>query len=114
MSAFLSELSTDEIQECAKQLEGVLDSHAKWLARLNETIICRLAPSADDMVEDAHCRCHFGQWYHSSHHHILERSPEFLEIGEIHLSNSAQHFPLVSVQPFPLVRKRPINNALVA
>jgi len=84
MNAFLSELSTDEIQECAKQLEGVLDSHAKWLARLNETIICRLAPSADDLAEDAHCHCHFGQWYHSSHHYILEQSPEFVEIGEIH------------------------------
>ena len=87
MSTFLSELSelsTDEIQECAKQLEEVLDSHAKWLARINETIICRLAPSADDTAEDAHCHCQFGQWYYSSHHHVLERSQEFLEIGEIH------------------------------
>lgn len=84
MNALLTELSADEIQECAKQLEGVLDSHAKWLSRLNETIICRLPPTEEDIAEEAHCRCHFGQWYHGSHHPILEQAPEFIEIGDIH------------------------------
>jgi len=84
MNALLTELSADEIQECAKQLEGVLDSHAKWLSRLNETIICRLPPTAEDIAEEAHCCCHFGQWYHGSHHPILEQAPEFVEIGDIH------------------------------
>ena len=84
MNAMLIELSADEIQECAKQLEGVLDSHAKWLSRLNETIICRLPPMAEDLDEEAHCRCAFGLWYHGSHHPILEQASEFAEIGDIH------------------------------
>ena len=84
MNTFLSRLSTEEIQECTKELELVLESHAQWLSRLNETIICRLSPRAEDITEDAHCQCHFGRWYHGSHHALLESMPEFVQIGEVH------------------------------
>lgn len=84
MNAFLPELSPEGIQECTRQLEGVLNSHTQWLARLYETIICRLTPFPDDIAEDAHCRCHFGRWHHVSHHPALSQVPEFIEIGEIH------------------------------
>ena len=84
MNTFLSRLSTEEIQDCTKELELVLESHSQWLSRLNETIICRLPPRAEDIAENAHCRCHFGRWYHGSHHALLESMPEFVQIGEIH------------------------------
>lgn len=84
MNMSLSELSAEEIQECAKQLEDVLESHAKWISRLNETIICRLPPSANDIADDACCHCKFGRWYHGEHHAILNQAPEFVEIGETH------------------------------
>ncbi|MFA7239146.1 MAG: EAL domain-containing protein [Sulfuricellaceae bacterium] len=84
MNMFPSEPSPEEIQECSRQLERVLDSHTKWLARLFETLTRRLTPFPDDMVEDAHARCHFGLWYYNTHHPMLVDSAEFIEIGEIH------------------------------
>lgn len=46
-------------------LDGAIASHSTWLARFNRQLICREAASADDLAEDAHCRCRFGAWFYS-------------------------------------------------
>ena len=46
-------------------LDRAIASHAIWLARFNRQLICREAPSADDLAEDAHTRCRFGAWFYA-------------------------------------------------
>ena len=84
MNALLQELSTDEIQECVAQLERALDNHAAWLGQINEALICHLPPRPEDLSENAHHHCQFGQWYHNLQHPVLSQSEEFALIGEIH------------------------------
>ena len=84
MNALLQELSTDEIQECVAQLERALENHAAWLGQINEALICHLPPRPEDLSENAHHHCQFGQWYHHLQHPALSQSEEFAMIGEIH------------------------------
>ncbi len=84
MNALLQELNTDEIQEYVSQLEHALENHAAWLGKVNETLICGLTPRPEDLSENAHHHCQFGQWYHNLQHPILSQSEEFALIGEIH------------------------------
>ncbi|MDD5242105.1 MAG: EAL domain-containing protein [Sulfuricella sp.] len=80
----LQDLTGDEVQEVVSQLERALDNHTAWLCRLNEALICNLPPAAEDLCEDAHHNCAFGQWYHNFHHSLLDQFKEFAMIGEIH------------------------------
>ena len=84
MNALLQELTADEIQELVAQLERALENHAAWLSRLNEALICRLPPRPEDLREDAHHHCLFGQWYHNLQDPVWSQSEDFARIGEIH------------------------------
>jgi diguanylate cyclase (GGDEF)-like protein/PAS domain S-box-containing protein len=84
MNALLQELSTDEIQECVGQLERALENHAAWLGKINEALICHLPPRPEDLSEDAHHNCQFGQWYDNLQHPAWSQSEEFALIGDIH------------------------------
>jgi diguanylate cyclase (GGDEF)-like protein/PAS domain S-box-containing protein len=107
MNALLQELTADELQECARQLDGVLESHSRWLGRLHEAIICRLPPQPEDLREDAHRHCQFGRWYHENHHPALAQAAGFREIGDIHarMHASARLILLKSTRGEPVTRE---------
>lgn len=48
------------------ELDRAICQHAQWLARLNRQLICGGVPATDDLADDAHLRCVFGQWLHGA------------------------------------------------
>lgn len=84
MPGFFSRMTADQILECSKHLESAMENHAQWLARVNQVLVCKLDPSPDDIAEDAHRRCNLGKWYYGHHDSILNDTPEFVQLGEIH------------------------------
>jgi diguanylate cyclase (GGDEF)-like protein/PAS domain S-box-containing protein len=84
MSSLLTHLTADDVREASKQLDSALDSHAKWLARLHDTIVCGREPHLEDIAEASHVCCDFGRWYHGQPHPVLSRAPDFIRIGAIH------------------------------
>lgn len=77
---------TDNVQ--AQQIIGELEhgiaNHTQWLKNLHRTLLCKLPPNANDLQEDAHCRCNFGHWYYEQTHPWLDKRKIFISIGELH------------------------------
>ena len=64
--------------------KGILN-HTHWLKGLHRSLICNdESPREEDLHSDAHCRCHFGQWYYFGEHNELDEIPAFTTIGELH------------------------------
>lgn len=64
--------------------KGILN-HTHWLKGLHRSLICDdESPREEDLHADAHCRCHFGQWYYFGEHDELDGMPAFKTIGELH------------------------------
>ncbi len=74
-------------------LDRAIANHAIWLARFNRQLICREAPSADDLAEDAHTRCRFGAWFYAAAQSDLADSTSLAAIESAHRSmhNIARH-----------------------
>jgi diguanylate cyclase len=74
-------------------LDSAIASHATWLARFNRQLICREAPSSDDLAEDAHTRCRFGTWFYSASQADLADETSLAAIESAHRSmhNIARH-----------------------
>jgi hypothetical protein len=47
-------------------------------------------------MPDAHCRCHFGQWYYGAAHPELQGGPWFKNIGVFH--DHARHARLLLIK----------------
>jgi diguanylate cyclase (GGDEF)-like protein len=60
-----------------QQLQQATHDHAEWRENLVRTLVCRMPSSPDDLAEDAHHRCRFGQWYHSATSAILREQTMF-------------------------------------
>jgi len=69
-----------------QELDRALGEHAKWMARLNRQLICGGETSPDDLAEDAHARCPFGQWFHGEARGKLGREPGYEAIAVAHES----------------------------
>ena len=53
------------------QLQQATHDHLEWREHLIRTIVCRLPPRRDDLADDAHKRCGFGQWYYAEASAVL-------------------------------------------
>lgn len=60
-----------------QQLEQATHDHAEWHGNLVRTIVCRLPGNPDDLLENAHHRCRFGQWYYGRAPLDLHEEPAF-------------------------------------
>ncbi|MEQ1439121.1 diguanylate cyclase [Fontimonas sp. SYSU GA230001] len=80
----LNSLPAAEVSGVLTKLQQAIDSHQLWHSELNRTLICALPPRADDLAEDAHCRCRFGQWYASADSARLHAHPAFVALGDAH------------------------------
>ena len=74
----------NEHQQIVSQLEQAGYNHRQWLFSLIRTLLCRLPGNNNDILPDAHKRCHFGQWYDATPPEIIQRYPEFIPIGKSH------------------------------
>jgi diguanylate cyclase (GGDEF)-like protein len=59
------------------QLEQAAHDHTEWHDDLLRAIICRLPCDPDDLAENAHQLCRFGQWYYEGAPDELRAQPTF-------------------------------------
>lgn len=49
-----------------EKLDAAISKHIVWLKGFHQMLVCRRQPgSDDDVAENAHCRCAFGQWFYA-------------------------------------------------
>ena len=59
------------------QLEQAAHDHTEWHDDLLRAIVCRLPCDPDDLAENAHQLCRFGQWYYNGASDELRAQPTF-------------------------------------
>lgn len=77
-------LPAAEVPGVLLQLQQAAEQHELWHANVNRTLVCGLAPTADDIAIDAHRRCRFGRWYLDDSTAPLRTHPAFAGIGATH------------------------------
>lgn len=58
--------ASDSLLIGLRELDAGVMHHTSWLKGLHRAIVCGTEPSAQDLAQDAHCLCHFGQWYENN------------------------------------------------
>lgn len=81
-----SEKNHKVILERLRDLDRAIASHAKWMGHLNRRLICGEAADANDLAEDAHARCQFGQWFYGPGKTQMGKEPSFAAIEVAHQS----------------------------
>lgn len=77
-------LTTTELDGHAAELEQAMESHIRWFAAINRTLLCHTAPHAADLAPEPHHHCQFGRWYDNIITPVLRDVPEFFTLGLIH------------------------------
>ncbi|MDD5329651.1 MAG: diguanylate cyclase [Sulfuricella sp.] len=73
------------ILQTVKDLDNGIINHLAWKKKLHHTLVCQEPPDANNLAEDAHCKCKFGGWYHrEGGHPELVEFPGFRKIGALH------------------------------
>lgn len=73
-----------ELLNALRELDLGIQKHTSWLKGLHRSLVCSSAPNADDVMDDAHCRCQFGQWYYGQPHPELQEDEGFGKVGALH------------------------------
>jgi len=108
------QLNNDQLERYARELELAVENHAKWLSRINRTLICNLPAEYNDISTHPHHLCPFGRWYHGVDEPILAGTDSFQHIGEVHkqmhlaarkLLLKAQHNQPITVDEYDVLVK---------
>jgi diguanylate cyclase (GGDEF)-like protein len=67
-----------------EQLEQAAHDHAQWHENLIRSIVCRLPCDPNDLEQNAHRECRFGQWYYEQAPVELWEQPAFAAIEAEH------------------------------
>ncbi|MBU0594113.1 MAG: diguanylate cyclase [Pseudomonadota bacterium] len=76
--------NTGDLLNALRELDAGVHKHMSWLKVLHRSLICNSASNAEDMLDDAHCRCQFGLWYYGQPHPELLGDNSFEKIGTLH------------------------------
>lgn len=80
----IQRLTLSELEKYTTELELAVENHAKWLSRVNRTLICDLPADDGDLSEAPHEMCSFGRWYHAIDDQGLVADETFSHLGEVH------------------------------
>ena len=75
-----------------RELDIAVANHINWLKRIHAALITDSPCSPNDLEEDAHRLCEFGQWYYdeaNQHHADCDAYAE-IEIGHLAMHNAAR------------------------
>ena len=78
------DVAAGQVQDSLGQFGRAKEGHARWVARLNECLVCELPPNPRDIGKTAYQDCEVGQWYREASTTKLGEMPEFQAIAEIH------------------------------
>jgi diguanylate cyclase (GGDEF)-like protein len=72
------------LRKTLEQLEQAAHDYAHWHENLIRAIVCHLPCDPNDLEEDAHRQCRFGQWYYEQAPAELWEEPAFAAIEAEH------------------------------
>lgn len=77
--------STYHLFRTVRGLDAGLNNHDAWLKSLHQVLVCD-GPheNPDDLSEQAHRLCRFGQWYYGEQPEELRCNQKFQQLGELH------------------------------
>jgi diguanylate cyclase (GGDEF)-like protein len=78
------DVATEEMRAIVNQLDQAVYNHEQWSKKLTRTLICNIPPDENDLAEDAHRHCLFGQWYYKRASPRLQKLPGFVAIALEH------------------------------
>jgi diguanylate cyclase (GGDEF)-like protein len=89
-----------------EQLEQAAHDHAEWHDDLLRAIVCRLPGDPDDLTENAHQLCRFGQWYYERASDELRSQPTFaaMEVEHRRLHRIGARLLLAGAADAPIMR----------
>lgn len=90
-------VSAQELESILSTIDKALAMHEIWREQLNRALICKLPPKEDDLAEDAHKRCAFGQWFYASANAKLRNLHSFQKIENMHQAMHSQAWELCSL-----------------
>ncbi len=79
-----TKLTIHEAQRYTSELELALETHARWLDQINETLLFHLQPDSRDLAEEPHRHCQFGRWHGGIDDSIVQTMPAFEALGATH------------------------------
>jgi diguanylate cyclase (GGDEF)-like protein len=77
-------MDVTRLRTTLQQLQQATRDHAAWHVNLLRTIVCRLPCYPEDLGDDAHLKCRFGQWYYADSSADLREKSVFSLLGEEH------------------------------
>ena len=72
------------LRKTLEQLEQAAHDHTHWHENLIRAIVCRLPCDPNDLEQDAHRQCRFGQWYYEQAPAQIWEEPAFAAIEAEH------------------------------
>jgi len=72
------------LRKTLEQLEQAAHDHTHWHENLIRAIVCHLPCDPNDLEENAHRQCRFGQWYYEQAPAALWEEPAFAAIEAEH------------------------------
>jgi diguanylate cyclase (GGDEF)-like protein len=89
-----------------EQLEQAAHDHTEWHDDLLRAIVCRLPCDPNDLAENAHQLCRFGQWYYERASDELRAQPTFaaMEVEHKRLHRIGARLLLAGAADAPIMR----------
>ncbi len=108
------QLGLSELQRYSDELKLGIENHARWIAQVNRTLICKLPPNPNDTCDHPDHQCKFGRWYHGIKDPAITSLDSFTAIDDVHqqVHQLAKQL-LVAVQNNEECRAEVYDNLLV-
>jgi diguanylate cyclase (GGDEF)-like protein/PAS domain S-box-containing protein len=83
-NTLFQQLTLNELDRYADELEQAIENHARWRAQINRVLICKLPPAENDLAEHPDQLCKFGRWYHGVNNPVLTTLESYKAINPVH------------------------------
>lgn len=77
-------LPQESLQATLQQVKQAVYNHEQWHKNISRMLMCRLPSNRQDLADDAHHRCLFGQWYYDGSPPELRENIAFVAIETEH------------------------------
>ena len=75
---------TRDALNAVREFDRAILNHTTWLKQLHAGLICNTPVNAKNLLEDAHHRCNFGQWFYGHDMERFRADPACERIRKVH------------------------------
>ncbi|RZD20397.1 diguanylate cyclase [Pseudoalteromonas sp. MEBiC 03485] len=80
----ISSLSNTQLEDVIGEIEQAIEWHQSWYRNLLRSLIADIPADDQDLSDNAHNLCRFGQWFNKLPEQTLNLHPYFSEIASAH------------------------------